>query len=138
MDEKKKNNRRTKQEIAIDRTLKTLSDLRIDAESEEGRVMLQKIRDRYKNDRTTKTNPELSKAKKERLTAMRELNKLNSAARQIDEASKLLNENAIRNAIDSFNNKNKVVEDMGGEKMTAKIENLTSYMKLNEVNDEDN
>jgi hypothetical protein len=132
-EKKKKKGRRTKAQVAVDRAIQTLTDLKIDVESEKGQEMLRAIREKYENGSSSgSVNPELSKAKKNRLAAKRALEKLNTAAKQIEEASKMLCKDKINEAMKNFNAANEEVEKLDGEKIVANIDHLNNYIRENE------
>lgn len=128
MNKKRHFNRRTKLEIAEATAMKTLVAAGIEAESEEGQKLLTQVRENLKNSKTTKTDPDLSEAKKARLKAKRFLEKLNTAAKTFSEIQTLLTTETIEKAIADFNSNNNKVKELGGEEITAITKDLQSFM----------
>jgi len=131
MGEKRQVNRRTKLQIAEANAMKTLTAAGIPAESEEGRKLLEQVRENIKNTQSNKIDPALSKAKKDRLTAKRTLEKLNTAAKTLATIQASLDQDAITSAIADFNAKNNEVKELGGDEIVADTEALKAFMNRN-------
>lgn len=131
MSEKRKVNRRTKEQIAVDNTMATLSTAGIAAESEEGIALLAKVRESIKNTKSTKVDPKLSEAKKARLVAKRNLVQMNNAAKAFMATRSLLTKENIDHAINTFNDKNNEVTTLGGDEMLVSTSDLSTFMEDN-------
>jgi len=130
MTNEKKNKRRTKLQIDEDNALAFFKTVGIDAESEEGQRYLTNIREKHKKNKSrTNVSPELSAAKKLRLSLKRDIEKMNRQANMVLDAEKELTKDNITATIQAFKEADAMVIENGGETMDARDGGLNTYLK---------
>lgn len=121
--------RRTREDIKVAEAKTVMADMGLDPNSEKGQEYLQKVKDKYKA-KTTKTNPDLTKAKKERQKAKSALMALDRAAKTIMELSSKLYEENVNKVRETMEQANLAVKMLEGNDMKVVTKYLDEYMQL--------